>query len=587
MAACDVWKQTHKNFKDVSFSTTVQCMLEAQESSTCKQDQSKAPEGELVSSSIFLTECGNSIDSYHTGNDGNGAQIVQCWNTETNSLDFKLNDYVFCNIFNDLLNQGQVNLADLESDSDHGTVFDSCDCDEDDDTNCNYFENTHFNCLPVLMMEWHEHQYVYDEDGIISDEHSCVQSDIALHNDELNTMCTNVPCTINYGSRSVLDDEDAIFVPSTVIDSPEVSNSSGVLNDISIGSVNFGGHNVLVQQQQCDTHRIMDGSNSCNDASLPVSNSINNINSKNLDKKNNDWCSMRFSFKKNTGESGGSDNTYENANKNNENNINNICNEKEIQLQLHFPDNCLFTFCHLDGGIILYSEIIKLIKNLLPTQNLDEYHIILCDDLMSFVNSNDKIDYAALSRQTRMENKWNNDTRIIFFSQVIKILIPNIPVSAVLCNDITNWNGYHVLNDPQKGNICEVNNKTNKMDFDTNNNLSSLNFNNTNNIIQKNYKKKRGKKKRYKWVAKNRLQNPKLKTFAGNSNDSSIFDKSGNDTGINGTDYNRYIHSNDSDGSGSNASRIIEDVLNSTKLNNNIFYGVTARAPPYDPDIIK
>ena len=266
MATCDVWKQTHKKFHNVLSSATQDGALE------CMYNKSDSLwSSELLSNSIFLTIDGNVIDSYDTGDDDSYAQLVEYWNDDEHSFQLKIGDQLFCNIFHDLLNQGQVNLSDGEPDvdqvSDDDTVCGMLDDSEDADQFS--FENTHFNCIPVLMMEWHEHQYVYDEDGIISDildAPACVQSDDTLHNDDLST--------IDHDAHSVVDDETetikALLCEECEIDDAhnvseqlqyqqkqvEViynNNSAMVENDpctISVNNSNHGVHSASIVQTE-------------------------------------------------------------------------------------------------------------------------------------------------------------------------------------------------------------------------------------------------------------------------------------------------------------------------------------------------
>ena len=260
MAACDVWKQTHKNFKNELLSTTFTHQSQdsqpaVQELSNVSQDDTfrcgcsqsnSALKNDLVSHSIFITAEGNVIDSYDTGDDDLCSQFVKYWNKDERSFQSKIGEKLYRNIFNDLLFQGQVDLLDGEPDSESDyddTVFGMLSSETDEDEDENYFDNTHFNCIPVLMMEWHQHQYVHNEDGIIGDAQSGMHSDITLHNGELDTMCTNDPCTINYGAHSE-QQQYQIDKLDTVNDSLHVSNNSG------IGLINSGANSVSVQQQQ-------------------------------------------------------------------------------------------------------------------------------------------------------------------------------------------------------------------------------------------------------------------------------------------------------------------------------------------------
>ena len=109
------------------------------------------------------------------------------------------------------------------------------------------------------------------------------------------------------------------------------------------------------QQQQCDKHHLMDEVNNSINTNDSPSMVQHDADTEKLDEKNNDWHSMSFSFKKNTGESGGSDNTYGNKNENHTNN-----DSHKTKLQLHFPDNCLLYFNHFETGIILYTGDIKI-----------------------------------------------------------------------------------------------------------------------------------------------------------------------------------------------------------------------------------
>ena len=53
---------------------------------------------------------------------------------------------------------------------DDDTIFGYSSSSDDEIDEMEYFNNTHFNCIPVLAMEWNEQQYQYDENGIISSE---------------------------------------------------------------------------------------------------------------------------------------------------------------------------------------------------------------------------------------------------------------------------------------------------------------------------------------------------------------------------------------------------------------------------------
>ena len=198
MATCDVWKQTHKNSQNVFSSTATASMLKPQEMSNMDEDVPSP--AKLVSSSIFLNEDGNVMDSFDNNNDDIHQQFIMVWNMKTNSFDCKLSDYLYMNIFNDLLNQGQVTLSDAESDSDD-TVFGMLSSDDDNDEDYNYFKNTYYNFDPILdqqyqqsMLEFQHQQQQHQYVDPAEEQYEYQDQQVECNNyNEVND-----PCTITY-----------------------------------------------------------------------------------------------------------------------------------------------------------------------------------------------------------------------------------------------------------------------------------------------------------------------------------------------------------------------------------------------------
>ena len=128
--------------------------------------------------------------------------------------------------------------------------------------------------------------------------------------------------------------------------------------------------------------------------------------------------------------------------------------------------------------------------------------------------------------------------------------------------------------------------------------MSSLNCQHDS-IYKNYYKKKRGRKKRkYKWVIKNKLKNAHSKQFHRNLHDvpfvinttlCNVFDDSGNISICSNSSSSDIIIDDDASSGGSIFS-VNDDILHNDTFNfdvsSNINYLATAPAPPCDPDLI-
>ena len=270
MAACDVWKQTHKKLKNMFSSATTNCSsnTSVEELSGASQDNALDSDynqfqsmlsSELVSNSLFITIDGNVIDSYNNSNDEHYEQFVEYWDSNTNSVQLKLGDTLFFSLFGDLLHQGQVNLSDCEpesdQDSDDYTVCGTVSSDDGENNDYNHFKHTHYNCIPL----WEQQQQQYHD-----------QHDKWNNYNEMND-----PCTVaDYANDASFVEQDQMV--SKLIEQKPYQQADVEYNPIKIvadpctifmpkyqlENKHYGAHSVSYQQPTAsikDVHRASIG----------------------------------------------------------------------------------------------------------------------------------------------------------------------------------------------------------------------------------------------------------------------------------------------------------------------------------------
>ena len=158
-------------------------------------------------------------------------------------IQLKLGDHLFYSIFNDLLNQGQVNLSDCESDFDDDSVFGTVSSDDGDD-NCNYFGDTYYNFIPVLEEQYQQSKLEFEQ-----------QKEFNEHN-------LNDPCTTALFEKHNLYSYDVPSAQQLCGTHTELSDAcESYLTQIPDGS----GQNSTIQDTpgltgygNCDTYKIID-----------------------------------------------------------------------------------------------------------------------------------------------------------------------------------------------------------------------------------------------------------------------------------------------------------------------------------------
>ena len=416
-------------------------------------------------------------------------------------------------------------------------VFDMCSRDGNEDENANYFSNTHYNCIPVWEMEWQQYQ----------------QDEVTQNNNQV--MVEDDPCTIN------------------------------VLKD-SFKNKNYGAHSVPFIQSQLDSE-----ANGTNGLSNKVfSNKLpcdveDDTSVDKLELEILDGVFIPSTF-----------NTVKDP-------VCNFCQtalfdaaiEQNNNNNMESPDYIVVaeTICKLPPDFYPLKDVLIDIVDL-DQQFGDQIGILVSslDQLELIFVGKDKCEFVY-RKFTMNEDFENGSVSPEFYP--LKLLLGIFEDLEIEYGDRI---GIHqsfydnlkfiFLHDIDKllvhGDIY-----TRSLNF--NDNVQQWNQKEKCFPNYKNYKKKRGKKKkRYKWIVKGKLQHPVSKIFGKNDNiGNSISNIS--ITSSSHTD-SESIMNNSSDYSNGDTidSRVLSDEINIS--NSESEYGsplgsikiVTARAPPCDPD---
>ena len=354
---------------------------------------------------------------------------------------------------------------------------------------------------------------------------------------------------------------DGIVVSSTVIDSPVVSNSSGVLN--GIGSVKIGGgHNVSVQQQQ--QQQVQLKSEIDNAIILPAG-----------------FCSLQHLLDDLSGL---------------------LIND---QISISFLNELEFVFvnsnnsyvycpfvlhdvnaetCSLQSLVHIFEDLDIEYGDMIGVSHFDNiFNPSKINNIANMINENieslsskDKLGNTQSDPSMELSHKIQNHDGAIFNGEQTWFEYPN----KISCNNQS-------LKKPQ---FLFVDNSSSLNSHDNKN--SKNNSKNTRNSNKRYHNRRGRKRKRYKWVVKNCLQHPQLKMFNGNINLGCY----GNGT-CSGCDESN-IYSNDiiasscsNHGSMSKSdyhrAHGLDDIYhNESNSLYDTLSNITARAPPCDPDMI-